>query len=128
MTTPSEIARAAWGGAPPDWVLRMAEACEATSQAKVARKLGYSDSVVSAVLRRKYAGRMDLVEEQVRGHLMAAVVDCPQLGRIGTPVCRDWRDKAGSFSGHNALRVAMFRACTRCPRFLAANAEEGGHG
>lgn len=116
MTGPVAIARGAWGLAIPDWVLRLATECLATSQSAVAKRLSRSASLISNVLHAKYPGDMATVEDLVRGALMKATLQCPVLGELPTHVCRGWRDKAKHFSGHNALRVTMFRACTRCPR------------
>jgi hypothetical protein len=113
---PVTVARDAWGDSMPDWVLRLAQECEATSQSKVAGRLDRSSSLVSNVLRAKYPGDMTAVEDLVRGVLMSAKVACPMLGELPTHECRAWRQRTKSFSGHNALRVSMFRACTRCPR------------
>jgi hypothetical protein len=116
LPSPLEAARAAWADAMPDWVTRLAEECARTSQSKVAGRLGYSGSVVSAILHAKYKGSLEAVEEKVRGVLMGARVECPALGSISTVSCREWRDRAADFSGHNALRVKMYRACCGCPR------------
>lgn len=117
MTGPLAKARAAWGEDMPDWVAMLARACQESSQNQVAGRLGRSASLVSAVLARKYQGDMAAVEDLVRGVYMAAAVDCPRLGRILTSDCQDWRLKARSFSATNSLRVDMYRACHRCPRF-----------
>jgi hypothetical protein len=45
---------------------------------------------------------------------MARTVECPQLGTIPSNVCRDWQRRP--FLNTNAQRVAMYRACARCPR------------
>ena len=50
-----ETARAAWGAAIPDWIETLARECDLTSQNQVARRLGRSASLVSNVLRNKYA-------------------------------------------------------------------------
>ena len=52
MTTPLDIAREAWGDSLPGWVERLARECEASTQNKVATRLGRSASLVSAVLRK----------------------------------------------------------------------------
>lgn len=114
--SPVDIARAAWGSAVPDWVLRLAEECEGSSQAKVAARLGRSGATVSQVLRNKYAAKLDAIEEVVRGVLMDATVECPALGTISTAACRDWMAASRSFSNVNSERVRMYRACRRCPR------------
>lgn len=116
LTGPVTIAREAWGETLPDWVTRLAQECEATSQNAVAKRLGRSASLISTVLRAKYPGDMAAVEDIVRGALMSATVSCPVRGDMPTHVCRTWRDKAKHFAGNNALRVEMHRACNRCPR------------
>lgn len=116
VSTPIDIARAAWGAALPDWVAQLAEECGKTSQNKVAKRMKRSASLVSHVLRNKYPGDMQAVEEVVRGVFMASTVVCPALGEISTADCRDWMRKSRSFSNENSERVRMFRACRACPR------------
>lgn len=116
MSGPVEIARAAWGEALPDWVERLAAECAASSQNKVAGQLNRSASLVSAVLRAKYAGDLAAVEDVVRGVFEATTVECPQLGTIPTNDCQDWRRKSLRFAPINSMRVDMYRACNRCPR------------
>jgi hypothetical protein len=126
LASPSvEAVRSAWGGELPDWVARLAEECARTSQGKTAGRLGYSPSVVSSVLKASYKGSLDAVEEKVRGVLMGATVMCPALGSLSTMSCREWRDRAAAFSGHNTLRVRMYRACSACPRNRAATQGAG---
>jgi hypothetical protein len=115
MTAFTDIARAAWGPDAPEWVMRLAEECEKSSQNKVAKQIKRSAALVSNVLRGKYGGDLVAVEDLVRGAFMAETIDCPALGPIPKHECRDWRGKAAKFSAHNALRVQMFRACNRCP-------------
>lgn len=124
MMGPVEIARTAWGQDAPDWILTLAAACAETSQNQVAKRLDRSASLVSNVLRRKYTGDMDAVEQRVRGVLMRSVVECPQLGTIPAQVCQDWRARSRVFSGHNAQRAQMFRACRACPRNAKEQARE----
>jgi len=115
MTGPVETAREAWGDALPDWVLSLAQACAASSQSKVAAKLGRSGSLISTVLRAKYPGDLAGIEERVRGLLMSATVECPAMGNLPTHECQDWRKKARDFAPHNMQRVMMYRACKSCP-------------
>jgi hypothetical protein len=122
--TPDLIATAeeAWGAPLPDWVRSLALACQRTSQSKVAAELDRSPAVVSTVLRKKYAGSYDRIEERVRGVLMNGRVDCPALGQLPSHECQDWREKAKVFAVGNPTRTRMFRACQRCPIFK----KEGG--
>lgn len=122
MSTPLEIARAAWGGNPPDWIERLARECSASTQRRVAEQLDRSAGLISQVLRNKYPGDMASIEDAVRGAFMNATVECPALGVLPTDECQMWRKRARSFVNTNALRVRMFRACQSCPRNLK---EEG---
>lgn len=107
----------AWGNPVPDWIRALALACGRTSQTKVAAQLDRSPAVVSTVLRRKYAGSYDRIEERVRGVIMNGRVECPALGQVPTHECQDWREKAKTFVPTNRHRADMFRACSRCPMF-----------
>ncbi|MFN4191846.1 MAG: hypothetical protein ACK4FR_02790 [Tabrizicola sp.] len=107
----------AWGAPLPDWIRALAVACDRSSQSRVAARLGRSPAVVSTVLRRKYAGSYERIEERVRGLLMDGVVDCPAMGPLPTNECQDWREKARVFAVGNPRRTRMYRACHRCPIF-----------
>ena len=106
-------ARDAWAPDLPDWVEELARQCDAASQNLVAKRMKRSATVVSQVLGRKYAGSYRAIEDVVRGHFMAGTVECPQLGTIPSSACRDWQRQP--FINTNAQRVAMYRACRRCP-------------
>ncbi|MDQ7775188.1 MAG: hypothetical protein Q4615_04365 [Paracoccus aminovorans] len=116
-----EIAREAWGEDLPDWVAALARECAATSQNKVAARLGRSAALVSQVLRRKYAADLAGVEQVFRGVFEHLTVECPSLGTIPANVCRDWQLKAARFVNVNSERVRMYRACNSCPRFKGAS-------
>lgn len=117
--TPDLIATVeeAWGTPLPDWVRALALACSRSSQSKVAAQLDRSPAVVSTVLRKKYAGAYDRIEERVRGILMDGRVDCPAMGQLPSHECQDWREKAKVFAVGNPTRTRMYRACHRCPVF-----------
>lgn len=121
MSGPVEIAREAWGEDLPDWVAALARECAATSQNKVAARLGRSAALVSQVLRRKYAADLAGVEQVFRGVFEHLTVECPSLGTIPANVCRDWQLKAARFVNVNSERVRMYRACNSCPRFKGAS-------
>lgn len=100
---------AGWGANPPDWVMVLAEECARGSQTIVARRIGYSGAVVSAVLRRTYAGAMGAVESAVRGALMGEEIVCPILGEMRRDRCLSEQKK--NFVGSSEIRTALFRAC-----------------
>lgn len=98
-----------WPQGVPDWVQVLAEHCDRASQAKVAKKLGYSAATVSLVLAGSYAGDLSKVELAVRGAFLAAVVDCPVLGDIPANDCLS--HQRASFAPTNHVRVALYRSC-----------------
>lgn len=113
-------ARAAWGAEIPIWVERLAEACSASSQNKVAQRLGVSASLVSSVLSRKYAGDMERVAELCRGEFERQHVVCPVLGDIAPAACRRWQAKADRLRTGNNQNARMFRACRACAEYKGA--------
>jgi hypothetical protein len=116
-------AEEAWGIPLPDWIRSLTLACERSSQSKVAAQLDRSPAVVSTVLRKKYAGSYERIEERVRGVLMDGKVECPGMGLLPSHECQDWREKAKAFAPGNPTRTRMFRACNRCPVFKKEGAE-----
>lgn len=114
--SPIDTARVHWGDPLPDWIERLARECEASNQRRVAERLGRSAGLISSVLRRKYPGDLDALEEAVRGAFMNATVNCPARGAMPADECQDWRRKSRKFVSVNSERVQMYRACTSCPR------------
>lgn len=115
MSGPLYTASEAWGDDMPDWIRALAEACEESSQNKVAAEMGCSASKISQVLRNRYPSGLKLMEEAVRGKFMREIVQCPALGELPTHECQAWRKESGKLVGVNNLRVRMFKACNRCP-------------
>lgn len=116
MSGPLETVTESWGADAPDWVIRLAEECAASSQRQVAGRLDRSGALVNQVLKNKYNGDLAAVEDCVRGVFMNGTIECPALGSIPSNECHDWRKKSRQFGNANMLRVRMFRACNHCPR------------
>lgn len=111
-----ERTRAAWGGGLPDEVLILAEECDrpGASQARVGQRIGYSGSVVNAVLRCTYRGDLDAVKQAIRGRFMSEEVECPVLGKIAANRCHDFQRKP--LSAANPANAKVHRACRDgCP-------------
>lgn len=107
-------ARERWPEPIPDWVVALAEACTAKTQAEVGRQLGYSGSAISATLGNTYGGDVAEIAERVRGAFLGREVDCPRKGRMRRDVCMAWQAKP--FAQTSSDRVAMFHACrSGCP-------------
>lgn len=106
-------ARAAWGS-PPDWIVALAEACQNETQTGVARRLSVSGSQISHVLANNYAGRLDRIEQLVRGVYLGATVSCPVLGDIGRDRCLE--EQSRTYAATSSVRVRLFHACRAgCP-------------
>lgn len=97
-----------------DWLAVLRQACEETSQAAVARRLGISPTVVSLVLKGTYKGDLVRIEGLIRGAYMAATVMCPAVGEISLEACL--QNQAAPFKAINSARVRIYRACrSGCP-------------
>ena len=112
------LTREAWGKAAPEWVIVLAECCDRMTQSALARKLGVSGAMINQALKNTYAGRLDRLEQRVRGELMRETHACPVLGEITKRRCID--EQGRSYSATNAVRVELRRACPRCPNRLGA--------
>lgn len=120
-----EKARAAWGDPPPDWIIALAEACNADTQSNVGKRLGYSGPTVSQVLSNSYRnGDMERFETVVRGALMAETVTCVVTkDEIGRDVCLGWQKRPFSTASANAVR--MYHGCrSGCPHSRLTPSED----
>ena len=85
-----------------------------TSQAHVARLLGISDSAVSQLRSGTYKGAPDAILQRVREVFGDETVQCPVLGEI--PLARCAEKRKLPFAATNPQRVALYRACQKCPQ------------
>ena len=104
--------RITWTPEPPPWVVVLAGEATRHGAAAVAKKLGYSGSVVSQVLSNTYKGDLARFEAVVRGAYMGATVICPILREIGTDRCRDQQKRP--FSSSSPMAARLFEACRSC--------------
>lgn len=105
-------ARSAWGRSAPEWVIALAEECDRSSQGRAAKRLGVSSTVINQALHNSYPGRLDRIEQRVRGEFMREVVACSVLGEITKRECMD--HQARGYEATNPMRVRLFQACRRC--------------
>lgn len=101
-----------------DWLDALRGACSASSQRKVAERIGYSTSVVNQVLSGKYAGDLDAVKAKVEGVFMGLTVDCPVVGELPRNRCLEYQRQP--FAATNHLRVQLSRACPECKHYRGA--------
>jgi DNA-binding transcriptional regulator YdaS (Cro superfamily) len=121
--TNEAVAREAWGKAAPEWVVMLAERCDKTKggQSAIARQLGVSGSMINQALKNTYAGRLDRLEQRVRGELMNETVRCPVLSDITKRRCID--EQSRTYAATNAVRIELRRACRSCPNRMGAKEE-----
>ena len=108
-----------WNYDPPDWVVHLAAACERSSQAEVAARIGYSASAVNQVLQNVYTGSLARVEQAVRGAILAEKVDCPVLEQLPREACARHQRRRSDQLTANPLLPKLYRACRAgCPHSL----------
>ncbi|GAB7078346.1 hypothetical protein [Megalodesulfovibrio paquesii] len=108
-----QVARQHWSPLPP-WVETLAKACDAESQAAVAKQLGVSPAQVSTALRSKYPGDLVGLEAKVWRVLGGDVVNCPVLGEIEGATCLEHQRRP--LAATSGFRVRLHRACQACPQ------------
>ncbi|MFO1038118.1 MAG: helix-turn-helix transcriptional regulator [Geminicoccaceae bacterium] len=101
------------------WLEELRAACAATSQTEVARRLGYSASTISMVLKGTYNGDLKRFSQAVEGLLLSAEVECPVLETIPRHRCvaeQKRQEALKSPLSTNATRVQLWRWCRGpCP-------------
>lgn len=112
----SAIVAQYWEGNAPEWVKRLATFCDEESQAAAARKIGRSASLVNQVLKNKYTGDLNAVQQRVEAALKDEGVMCPVLGNIAGDVCL--KQQRQPYSSANHVAVRLFKACRNCPHNL----------
>lgn len=105
---------------PRDWIAVLRARCAETSQAAVARRIGYSAAVISLVLKGDYRGSLTAVEAAFRDAFMPDTITCPVLGDILRPECAE--HQARPFGGANPTHTDLYRACRGgCPHSTLTN-------
>ncbi len=106
-------ALAAWGEDMPRWVRLLATACDSTSQAIAAERLGKSGGYVSRLLNNKYPGDMAEAEMLVRAAWGDEDVVCPLWGPIPLNSCMTARRRTAP--PRNFAHRLHARHCADCP-------------
>lgn len=113
MTDNLDKARAAWGDL-PDWVMTLARACDASSQNKVAAKLGLSSGTVSRLILNGYNGDLAEMRRLTLARLVDDTVECEAFGApIRPSQCLDYR--RGRTVRDAAWRAVLTATCPDCP-------------
>lgn len=105
--------RTAFNALPADVkAVLQAEVVRFGSQAKVAAELHVTGAVISMLLKDKYPGSVDQMEQRIRGQFMGSTVLCPVYGTLNKRNCLDNQALPQAFT--NPLRAALGRACKTC--------------
>ncbi len=104
-----------WGEPLPAWIDALARACDATSQSKTAKQIGYSAATVSMVLKGAYTGDLEAVQEAVNAHIMNAAVECPVAGNLPLAKCLEHQTPPDRLT--NRRQVEFITACPKCPNY-----------
>ena len=120
QTIAQDTVKLNWGADAPEWITGLARACDAESQAAIARKIGRSASLVNQLLKNRYPGDLTDVKSRVQSALNDDGVNCPVMGKIEGSLCIKTQCKP--FNPSNHVSVRLFRACRNCPN----NIQKGG--
>lgn len=97
---------------PSLWIDVLRNAITASSQAKVAKLLGYSHTTVSLVLSGKYAGKTDRVAARVM-HVFGQVKCKHTAEAISLTVCLQFAARRAPLN--NPQLLSHWRTCQSCP-------------
>ena len=96
--TNREKAEAAWGTPLPEWVERLAAACDAKPLRHVAEDMGVSPAIISLAIRNKHHAPLTFIEGKV--------------------------NQKKPFSTINPLEVQLFRACRNGCKYSEVKQEQ----
>lgn len=99
-----------------DWLSALRAACQASSQAAVARRLGVSTSMVNQALKGAYKGDITRLQTLVEGELLHQIVGCPAVGDMPKHKCLEHQSRPRSMAFVNPYFSKLYRACrSGCP-------------
>lgn len=98
----------------PDAMKLLVDKTAQLGQAEVARRLGVSAAAVSQILSGKYNAAPDAILTRVIEVFGGLLVECPVLGKIPLGRCAEKRKLP--FAATNPQRIALYRACQKCPQ------------
>lgn len=99
-----------------NWLEVLHEACLASSQAAVARRLGVSATLVNQALKGTYSGNLERLQTLVEGTLMNQMRECPAVGDMPKQKCLEHQARPRSMAFVNPYFSKLYRACrSGCP-------------
>lgn len=113
LAKPAAAKRTAFNALPADVkAVLQAQVERFGSQVKVAAELHVTSAVISMLLKDKYPGSVEQMEQRIRGEFMGSTVHCPVYGTLNKRNCLDNQALPQAFT--NPLRAALGRACKTC--------------
>lgn len=98
------------------WMNTLRNACERSSQADVARRLGVSPALINQAVKGAYKGDLDRLQTLVEGALGGQTVTCPVIGPLLKNKCLAHQERDRRFATANPLKAQLYRACrSGCP-------------
>ena len=113
MTGHLDKARAAYHGAPPAFVVALAERADRDGLAAAGAAIGYGKATISLVLSGQYGANLDRVEAAVAERLGVSQ-PCPVLDAIDDARCL--REQQAAQRSRSLLAGMLRNACRTCPR------------
>lgn len=100
-----------------EWIEQLRELCKENSQRSMAKKMGYSATVINMVLNGGYSGDLKAVEMAFNGAFCNQTHACKVVGEISANECL--KQQRMGFSANNPQRVAFYKACRGgCQHYL----------
>lgn len=106
-------------GSRHDWLTALRAACERSSQARVAEKLGVSDTTLSQVLSGTYRASTLRIERRVRGVLLGETCQCPVMYDPPLHLCQQVQERKFEQIA-NPQYAQAWLACRGLGRFESA--------
>ena len=105
------------------WIEQLRAECEKTSQAVVAKQMGYAASVISQVLKGTYRGNPAQVRLAFTEHYGGLSVQCPVMGEMPTQSCRRFRTELHIRTSN--MRAQFAQACPKCAQNPDLKTQQG---
>ncbi len=113
MTTHLTKANSAWHGAPPSFVVALAELADRSGLAAAGAAIGYGKTAISLVISARYGAGLARIEQAVAEKL-GVVSTCPVFGEIDDARCA--RERETATRNRSLLGGLLRNACRTCQR------------
>lgn len=102
----------AWGADVPEWILVLAEQCDASNQKSVAKAMNYKPATINLVLANKWTASLTNIEQAFKGAFEHATVSCPVPGYGELPVHECLANQRKPYTNGNHTEVQRYVYCS----------------